>query len=166
MMKAFVIWQPWASLVMIGAKPNEFRGKSYRDYINAPAIGERIVIQAGARPVRPAEIEDLLRRIDAETAGTGRDDEKTCLDLDKARDLLLKVRASFKYRLLPIGMALGTAVLGKPVLSCDLFKMNVADSDRGTFNYAWPLTDIRHFEPPMPMRGAQGFFNVNLGEVA
>lgn len=58
-------------------------------------------------------------------------------------------------------MALGTAVLGEPILSCDLFQMNVADSDRGTFNWAWPLKDIQHFEPPFPMIGAQGFFNAN-----
>lgn len=165
-MKAITIWQPWASLVMIGAKPHEFRGRSYRDYINAPKVGERIVIQAGARPIRPAEIEDLLSRIAAETAGTAGLLGRTCLDLDKARDLLLKVRAAHKYRLLPLSMALGTVVLGEPILSCDLFQMNVADSDRGEFNWAWPLTDIQHFEPPFPMSGRQGFFDVSLGDRA
>ena len=161
-MKAITIWQPWATLIMIGAKPHEFRGYAAPRFVR----NQRIVIHAGARPVKPSEVEDLLRRIDAEAAGTGRDDEKTCLDLDKARDLLLKVRASHKYRLLPTSMALGTAVLGEPIQSCDLFKMNVADSDRGAFNYAWPLTDIRHFEPPIPMRGAQGFFDAHIAEAA
>jgi hypothetical protein len=160
-MKALTIWQPWATLIMIGAKPHEFRGYPAPRFVR----NQRIVIHAGARPVRPLEVEDLLRRIDAEAAGLGRDDEKTCLDLDKARDLLLKVRASFKYRLLPTSMALGTALLGEPIQSCDLFKMNVADSDRGAFNYAWPLTDIRHFEPPIPMRGAQGFFDAQIEDV-
>lgn len=165
-MKALVIWQPWASLIMIGAKPHEFRGKSYRLYINAPKVGERIVIQSGARPVRPNEVEDLLRRLDAEADGTAPLHGRTCLDLDKARDLLLKVRAAHKYRLLPLSAALGTVVLGEPMLACDLFKMDVADSDRGNFNWAWPLTDIRHFEPPFPMTGRQGFFDVNIGEAA
>jgi len=154
-MKALTIWQPWASLIMIGAKPHEFRGYAAPRFVR----NQRIVIHAGARPVRPAEVEDLLRRIDAEALGTGADDEKTFLDLEKARDLLLKVRASFKYRLLPLSMALGTAVVGEPIQSCDLFKMNVADSDRGAFNWAWPLTNIQHFEPPIPMRGAQGLWN-------
>jgi hypothetical protein len=140
---------------MIGAKPHEFRGYAAPGFVR----NQRIVIHAGARPVRPAEVEDLLRRIDAEASGTGSFEERTCLDLNKARDLLLKVRAAFKCRLLPTSMALGTAVLGNPIQSCDLFKMNVADSDRGQFNWAWPLTDIQNFEPPVPMRGAQGFWN-------
>jgi hypothetical protein len=160
-MKALTIWQPWATLIMIGAKPHEFRGYPAPPFVR----NRRIVIHAGARPVKPAEVEDLLRRIDAEAAGTGNADERTCLDLDKARDLLLKVRASYKYRLLPTSVALGTALLGEPVQACDLFRMNVADSDRGNFNWAWPLTDLRHLEPPVALRGAQGFFDVNLGEV-
>jgi hypothetical protein len=164
-MKAITIWQPWASLIMIGAKPYEFRPASFldrRSYRNGPEVGERIVIQSGARSVRPAEIEDLLRRVNAETDGSGRDDDRTCLDLDKARELLLKVRAAHKYRLLPLGMALGTAVVGTPILSRDLFRMNVADSDRGRFNWAWPLSDIRHFEPPFPVTGSQGFFDIRI----
>jgi hypothetical protein len=32
------------------------------------------------------------------------------------------------------------------------------DSDRGQFNWAWPLTDIRPFEKPIPARGMQGFW--------
>ncbi|WP_375782885.1 hypothetical protein ACE10Z_23515 [Bradyrhizobium sp. Pha-3] len=165
-MRSLTVWQPWASLIMIGAKHHEFRGKSYRLYMNAPQVGERIVIQAGARPVRPKEVEDLLARLDAEANGTAELSGRTCLDVDKARALLLKVRAAHKYRLLPTGMALGTVVLGQPILACDLFRMNVADSDRSNFNWAWPLSDIRHFEPPIEMRGYQGFFNVNVPEVA
>src|ERR1700731_1099317 len=96
-MKAITIWQPWASLIMIGAKPHEFRGYPAPRFVR----GQRIVIHAGARPVKPFEVEDLLRRIDAEASGNGTEEDRTCLDLVKARDLLLKVRASFKYRLLP-----------------------------------------------------------------
>jgi hypothetical protein len=53
--RALTIWQPWASLIMIGAKPYEFRGRSYLAYINHPQPGERIAIHVGARPVRRAE---------------------------------------------------------------------------------------------------------------
>src|SRR5580698_4877088 len=134
---------------MIGAKPHEFRGYPAPKFVR----GQRIIIHAGARPVRASEIEDLLARLNAEINGTGSEYEKTCLDPEPARALLLKVRAAYRYQLLPIGMALGTALLGEPIQSCDLFKMNVADSDRGNFNWAWPLTEIRHFEPPRPMRG-------------
>lgn len=150
--RAFTIWQPWASLIMIGAKPWEFRGRPFTQYSNAPAIGDRIVIHAGARPVKPAEIEDLLKRI-------YNGDQHTGLEIEPARQLLLRVRAAHQYRLLPIGAALGTAIVGKPELACDVFKMKVEDSDRGDFNWAWPLTDPRPFDAPIPMRGFQGFWN-------
>jgi hypothetical protein len=50
-MKALTVWQPWASLIIIGAKPYEFRGMSCLAYINPPKPGERIAIHAAARPV-------------------------------------------------------------------------------------------------------------------
>ena len=57
-MKALTIWQPWASLVMIGAKPYEFRRWDYRD--RSPALeGQRIVIHAGARPIKEIEVDDI-----------------------------------------------------------------------------------------------------------
>lgn len=159
-MKAITVWQPWATLIMVGAKPWEFRNSPYREYIGGPReAGTRIVIQAGARPVRPAEVEDLLRRIDSESA-----QERTGLIAEIARDVLLKVKATHKRRLLPLGMALGTVVLGEPVLSCDLFKLNVADSDRGQFNWAWPVSSIQPFAPPFPVRGSQGFFDVDVSD--
>jgi hypothetical protein len=162
MMKALTIWQPWASLIMIGAKPHEWRG-----YAAPKAVqNRRIVIHAGARPVRPAEVEDLLRRIEADMNGTAKPGEATHLDLEKARALLLRVQAAHKYQLLPTSHALGTVMLGVPVHGADLFKMPGADSDRANYNWAWPVSEIEHFEPPIPMRGAQGFFNVDLGAAA
>jgi hypothetical protein len=95
--KALTIWQPWASLIMVGAKPFEFRPKSYLRYINAPAIGERIIIHAGARPVKPAEVEDLLKRIDVE------DNTATGLYAAIARQVLERCRAAVKYQALPLG---------------------------------------------------------------
>jgi hypothetical protein len=158
-MKAFTVWQPWASLIMVGAKPFEFRPKSYLRYVNAPAIGERVVIQAGARPVKPAEVEDLLARL-------GRDDDMTGLVADKARALLERVKAAHKYRLLPLAAALGTVRLGKPRNAGAIFTGLPHDSDRGDFNWAWPMEDVRAFDAPIPMKGQQGFFQVNIREAA
>lgn len=158
-MKAFTVWQPWASLIMVGAKPFEFRPKSYLRYVNAPAIGERVVIQAGARPVKPAEVEDLLARL-------GRDDDMTGLIVDKARQLLERVRAAHKYRLLPLAAALGTVRMGKPRNAGTIFTGLPHDSDRGDFNWAWPMEDVRVFDAPIPMKGQQGFFQVNIREAA
>jgi hypothetical protein len=158
-MKALTVYQPWASLIMVGAKPYEFRGKSFLKYPNAPAIGERIGVHASARPVKPAEIEDLLARL-----GSTRD--KTGLVEDKARELLERVRKAFKYRLLPLGCMLGTAVIGKPRNAGTIFAGLPHDSDRGDFNWAWPLTELQPFNAPIPARGAQGFWNWRDSEAA
>jgi hypothetical protein len=63
-MKALTIWQPWGSLIIIGAKPYEFRGQSYLAYINHPEPGERVAIHVGARPVRPKSVSIPNNRAD------------------------------------------------------------------------------------------------------
>jgi hypothetical protein len=155
--KALTIWQPWASLIIVGAKPYEFRPKSFLAYVSPPAIGERIVIHARARPVKPAEVEDLLKRLGTEA-------DKTGLVPDIARQLLLRCREAAKYQALPLGCGLGTAVIGRPMNAGKIFRGAVADSDRAAvdesaYNWACPLDDIRAFDAPVPMRGAQGFWN-------
>ncbi len=156
-MKAITVWQPWASLIMVGAKPFEFRPKSFLAYVSPPRIGERIVIHAGARPIKPAEVEDLLSRLDDPDNTTG-------LEPALARKLLERCRAAAKYQALPLGAGLGTAIIGKPRNAGHIFRMPVADSDRAAedlsaFNWAWPLSDVKPFDAPIPMRGAQGFWN-------
>lgn len=149
-MKALTVWQPWASLIMIGAKPFEFRGKSYFAYMNHPNPGDRIVIHAGTRPVKLTEVDDLLARLDDAEDTTG-------LVADRARELLERVRAAWKCQLLPLAAGLGTAVIGKPRNAGAIFGRT--DSDCGDFNWAWPLGDLQPFEAPVPARGFQGFWN-------
>lgn len=156
-MRALTIWQPWASLIMVGAKPYEFRPKSYFAYINPPAIGETTVIHAGARPIKPTEVEDLLKRLDD-------DDNSTGLVAAIARQVLERCRAAAKYQALPLGCGLGTAMIGKPRNAGTIFRGDIADSDRAAddrkaYSWAWPFTDIHPFDAPIPMRGAQGFWN-------
>lgn len=55
-MKALTVWQPWASLIIVGAKPYEFRGWRFPQSL----LGQRIVIHAAARKIRSGEIGDLL----------------------------------------------------------------------------------------------------------
>lgn len=171
-MRALTIWQPWASLIMVGAKPFEFRGRSYVKYANHPQPGERIVIHAGARPIKPSEVEDLLTRL-------GGSEDTTGLMVDKARALLLRLREAYKCRGLPLAAGLGTAVIGKPRNAGTIFGRSALDdvrglysrddvdelegrapqdSDRGIFNWAWPLANIQPFETPIPKRGFQGFW--------
>jgi hypothetical protein len=158
--KAFTIWQPWASLIMVGAKPDEFRPKSYLEYIAAPRVGDTIAIHAGARKIKLPEVHDLLTRL-------GRDDDRTALVPALALPLLERIlNAPIGQPVVPLMHLLGTAVIGEPQLACDRFKMQVADSDRGAFDWAWPLSDIRPFVRPIEMRGAQGFWDVSDGVVS
>lgn len=153
-MKALTIWQPWASLVIILAKPYEFRKWSFADKPNlARLVGQRIVIHAGARMPREAELEDILERIaDGDSAllpNAGQFIEQQ----------LRQLRATKKIAA-PVSAALGTAIIGEPVKAAKLFADRVADSDRIDHQmYAWPLTQIRQFEEPIPAHGAQGFWN-------
>lgn len=150
-MKALTIWQPWASLIMAGAKPYEFRGwpapKSLR--------GQQIAIHAGARPVKRSEVADLLLRLNSDEAWT------TCLVKSIALPLLDRVHSS--PGVLPLSSILGTARLGEPIRGheiVDQFGGVINDSDRDTHsNWAWPLTSIEVFEPFRPAKGMQGFWD-------
>lgn len=153
-MKAITIWQPWATLIMAGAKPYEFRGWP------APRAlrGQRIAIHAGSRAVKVAEIRDLLIRLRSAMSWS------TALVPEIATPLL--ERWSLSPTALPLGAILGTAVLGQPVRSSEIvhqFGGPVADSDRIEHcNWAWPLSEIEVLEPYVPMRGAQGFWDCSL----
>lgn len=152
-MKALTFWQPWASLIMVGAKPYEFRKWNFADKPHlAKLIGQRIVIHAGARKPRPDELRDILDRIDA---------GESALDAKLAEKLVCaELLTPIGIPALPLSAALGTAILGEPKRSFDLFKHIVADSDRLDHQmYAWPLSDIQPFPSPVPAAGAQGFWN-------
>ena len=141
------IWQPWATLIMEGVKPNEFRGwpapRAYR--------GQRIGIHAGARPAKKAEIGDLLYRVRSRDQGwtTGLE------PAERAIELLERFHESPLS--LPLASILGTVVLGEPVRASTLG--GPQDSDRGDHSvWAWPRTDTVRFEPMVPARGKQGFW--------
>lgn len=144
-MRALTIYQPWASLIMAGAKPYEFRKRP------APRslIGKRIVIHASARPMDRGEVADLMNRIGTSEDGTG-------LDPAKALDLLDRVWKDMS--ILPLAAGLGTAVLGESKPATELYPDT--DSDRiDHHKWGWPMLDIKHFEPIVPARGMQGFWN-------
>lgn len=173
-LKALTIWQPWASLITIGAKPYEFRGWEAPRWI----IGQRIAIHAGARPVRMREVRDLIADLEDPL-------EVVCLRKEIALPFLRRVRAGLIAAkaggglfqpatspdaplTLPLSHIVCTAVIGAPKRGdacarefgsgCGVGDAN--DSDReGTFNWGWPLTDVQPGIPPIPARGAQGFWN-------
>jgi hypothetical protein len=155
--KALTIWQPWASLVITGAKPYEFRRWDYRER-QASLEGQRIVIHAGSRPVKPQEVEDIIERME---------DRISSLRAEIAMPLLSRLRAAYRGQgVVELAAGLGTAILGKPRSVSALFN-SPADSDRIDHHmWAWPLTDIQPFKPSIPMRGAQGFWNWPIREAA
>jgi hypothetical protein len=167
-MKALTIYQPWASLIMAGAKPYEFRKWSPRERGGAygKLIGQRVVIHASSRRIRSREMAYILDRI-----GEGGDAAAgLCLHLDKATPVL---DAAYAMSLcdddgsgtwLRYGVGLGTAILGEPRNGVEVageFGLSWAnDSDRRDHaNFAWPMLDVDVWGEPIPMRGFQGFWN-------
>ena len=106
-MNALTLWQPWASLIMVAAKPLRILAEE-RPTLR-PRAGDRRTHRspAGMRPVKPKEVEDLLDRL-------GTDYDKTGLVAPIASQVLERCRAAAKYQTLPLGCRLGAAVLGKP----------------------------------------------------
>lgn len=150
-MKALTIWQPWASLIIVGAKPFEFRGWPAPAFV----VGHRIAIHAGARAVKRTEVQQLLDDLHGPNAGF------TCLVADIAVPLL--ARLLVEPDAVPRSAVIGTALLGASRNGFDVareFGVAVNDSSRAEHaNWAWPLSEIEPRVPPTEARGAQGFWN-------
>jgi hypothetical protein len=156
MTHALTIWQPWASLIMTGAKPFEFRRWAAPKRFHH----QRIVIHAGARLVELDEILELIVDLRAgKPAGA--------LIAKPALELLdgLRLQLGYKWRqnrksATVYSAGLGTAVLGKPI-RCVEFPQLFGEGDSSRIDehiWAWPLSDVRPFPAPIPARGAQGFW--------
>lgn len=157
-MKALTIWQPWASLIIAGAKPYEFRGW------RAPRslIGQRIVIHAAAKKLDGEEASALWHILvnrnasaDLELAAA-----ETCLIPAKAISVLNQALEGQ----LTFSAGIGTAIIGEPRLGTEIAEEfgvpRANDSDRDQrANWGWPMLEVEAWETPIPMRGAQGFWN-------
>jgi hypothetical protein len=153
-MKALTIWQPWASLIIAGAKPYEFR--SWRP--PAWLIGQPLVIHAAARKVDFRQVDQLIRLLEA----GGRYAAHTCLHAETALPILNAIKMGFAE--LPMAAGLGVVRVGEPRLGTDIARefgaIKVNDSDRDEHaNWGWPMEAIEPFSVPFPMKGAQGLWN-------
>ncbi len=162
-MKALTIYQPWASLIMCGAKPYEFRGWSPRERGGAYAalIGQRIVIHASAKAIARDEINVLLMvlALRDRSEDLARAANATCLHADRAMPVLNQALEN----VLALGAGLGTAILGKPRSGFDIAEEfglpRINDSERDEHaNFGWPMLDVEVWDQPVPMRGLQGFW--------
>lgn len=151
-MKALTLWQHWATLVAYEVKPFEFRKWLAPKWI----WHQRIGIHAGARKVKIAEIDELIEAMRLEQGwGTALKPE--------ALDLLLELRAHPER--IPLSSMLCTAIIGQPVPAAETVaqvygEKFAGDSDRIDDSvFGWPVTEIQRLEPPLPVKGAQGFWN-------
>ena len=151
---SITVWQPWATLIAIGAKPYEFR--RYKAPLHY--IGKRIAIHAGARHMEKAEVGELLDRLDRGDKTTGLKPELTLELLRPVYDALGKAGPSP----LPLSAVVCLATLGKNVRGLGLAEQLgiTNDSDRMEHsNWGWPLTDIEAIPGPHPhVRGRQGWW--------
>ncbi|MDR3408439.1 MAG: ASCH domain-containing protein [Methylovirgula sp.] len=157
-MKALTIWQPWASLIIAGAKPYEFRGWRAPRSI----IGQRIVIHAAARKMNLLETLDLFRVLTMRDRSDDHrvDAAETCLVPEKALPILGMAIGGE----LPMACGLGTAIVGEPrpgpEIAEEFSVPRANDSDRDEHaNWGWPMLDIEVWDASVPMRGAQGFWH-------
>ncbi len=156
-MKALTIWQPWASLIVAGAKPYEFRGWRFPPSM----LGQRIVIHAAARKIDHREVSYMFEVLSKrELPAYARYAAETCLIAEKALPVLSRAVDGGG---LPMSMGVGSAVLGEPRNGIDIaeeFGVSRAnDSNRDEHaNWGWPMLEIEQWDTPIPARGAQGFW--------
>ena len=145
-MPALTVWQPWASLIAEGFKPFEFR----RWPAPAKLVGRRIAIHAGARPMKPKEVRDLLAQMRCEHPNPA---------LDVACIPLLE-QAMKDPKSIPTRAVVCIATLGEPVSPSGIRARFANDSDRDQeFSWGWPMLDVQRLTPPIPASGAQGFWS-------
>jgi len=145
-MKTISIWQPHASLIVLGLKP--FETRSWPAWKSL--IGQRIGIHAGKAL---DDLQDLTEYLVQRDAGEERD------EAFDAYVTALKA-AGFKHlREMPRGAILGSAVLAECIPTEKL-------TDPGYFGdftpgrFAWRMEDPIILPSPVPFVGKQGFFEV------
>lgn len=179
-MKAISLWQPWASLIACGAKPYETRSWSPPREL----IGQRIAIHAAKKVDKGAAdfAEELLY-------GQHKDGgfdlaDKLAASFGATPGTLL---GAFGMAVMPVGCIVCTATLdaafqlgdyaegtavpaAKVVRSLvsrpmpDCFTVRTDDfGDYAPGRWAWLMRDVQALNPPAPMKGAQGFFDLPQG---
>jgi hypothetical protein len=136
-MKALTLWDPWASLIMIGVKRLETR--PWR--LPASMVGQRIAIHA-SKKVPKAVFEDAMRNQYIRSA----------LSLDP------------DFTNFHPGCVLGTVELGdcystEDLIADDLNLRERAFGDYTPGRYAFELRNVVRFETPVPALGRQKFWN-------
>lgn len=158
-MKAISLHQPWASLIMLGAKRVETR--SWQP--PAALIGERIAIHAAKRidecvleppfsdlirdPARDAPVGVLLGSVLLEGAW----------QLERSGDVML---VTHEYHRTNPHESKATPVYDDVGIAAEL-----VFGDFTIGRWAWGLSEVRKLNEPVPFSGGQRFFEVNVEEL-
>jgi hypothetical protein len=137
-MRALTVYQPWCSLIMIGAKPFEFRTWDFsaKPGLAASVIGQRVVMHASARKVDLSEVRDLINRIEAVKNG---DDNTTGLIVEPARELLRQVWENGGQMPIATHFYGGAAIYGLTPVSEDTARAAETSSWRNEHRVGVPL---------------------------
>lgn len=136
-MKAISLWQPWASLVVLGIKRYETRSRP----ASSKLWGQTIAIHAAQRNA----IGDLSR-----------DDHQVY-----AATIKVLAEAGFEPRKLPTGAILGTVRLVRSDPTSELVA-GIPDhfGDYGPGRHYWTLAIPRILAAPIPWKGSQGWWEI------
>lgn len=143
---ALTIWQPWASLIMLGHKEYEFRPWAAPRSI----VGQRIVIHAGARKARDDEMLEIILG-ESESCWPRRRGSHL---FELMEEFLQRVRRGEER--LPVSVGLGTVLLGQPKRATEL---TPGDDRVREDMWGWPVSEPQLFAEPIAARGAQGFWH-------
>lgn len=164
---ALTVFQPWATLIIEGWKPYEFRGWPPPVYL----IDYQLAIHAAARPVKREELAGLLFKLQKggeQARATG------LIEHDKVIPFLERLMAAPQS--VPRSTVLGICTVGTPLRDRDMFEAlglpmpdantlgllpasPVNDSDRDEHsNWGWPLKVEARCRPLMPVTGKQGLW--------
>lgn len=142
MLPVITLWQPWASLVFTGNKPDETRGFRYP----AKHDGQTVAIHAAANFPAMRHISKELHDICMDAFGCG-----------------------YNYSL-PRGVILGTVRLVgcRPADLIAGFRDpdQLACGDYSIGRFAWLLDEVRTLALPIPAKGSQGWWKVRADVVA
>ena len=137
-MKTISLWQPWASLAILGIKIYETRGwdTNYRGELGIHAT-KKVIPFDEAFEYEPLEVQEKIRNAICNAYGS--------------------------YENLPTGAVLGTVELYNTIKTDDIrHKMERVELAVGDFSpgrYAWRLSNVNKFDKPIPAKGSQGFWN-------
>ena len=149
--KAISLWQPWASLIMTGAKT--FETRAWPTKYRGP-----LVICAAKGGLSKTE---LIHQLCFWSFQGG-----LAPLVGKPLDLTGKSWPGVSIDHLPFGAALGIVDLVDCIRTDDLTLGQIGtDKPFGDFSlgrYAWKLENVRPFDKPIQVKGKQGFINIQL----